>query len=123
MDDSSDNKYIQQLVEAEDAGRLEELLGSRLDFGETVLDYSVSALLLPPRRACRCGAGTAGLRGQMGPGFSRMNRVTVQQTAQGLCRYLQQHDAEDMRQGGIIIGWLASHMQLVELAQAGAWGA
>lgn len=39
----------------------------------------------------RCiGAGTAGLRAIDGPGYNRMNAITVQQTAQGLVRYLQQ---------------------------------
>lgn len=46
--------------------------------------------LLPAHRALRTAApapyrsraGTAGLRGKMGPGFSRMNVVTVQQSTQ-----------------------------------------
>ncbi len=42
----------------------------------------------------RLAFGTAGLRGQMGPGFNAMNVVTVQQTSQGLCRcVLPQEDA------------------------------
>lgn len=50
------------------------------------------------------GAGTAGLRGLMGPGFNRMNLVTVQQTTQGLCRYLQAKSAEQLATGGFVIG-------------------
>jgi Phosphoglucomutase/phosphomannomutase, alpha/beta/alpha domain I len=40
-------------------------------------------------KAQSVGAGTAGLRGKVGPGFNRMNRVTVQQSIQGLCAYLE----------------------------------
>lgn len=32
--------------------------------------------------------GTAGLRATMGPGFSRMNNITVQLTTQGVTEYL-----------------------------------
>jgi hypothetical protein len=32
--------------------------------------------------------GTAGLRAEMGPGYSRMNDLTIIQTTQGLCSYL-----------------------------------
>jgi hypothetical protein len=34
-------------------------------------------------------AGTAGLRALDGPGFNRMNEVTVQQTTQGLVQYVK----------------------------------
>lgn len=54
-------------------------------------------------------AGTAGLRGKMGPGFNRMNDVTVQQTSQGLCRYLQQNSPKALNSNGIVIGvWVSA---------------
>jgi hypothetical protein len=33
--------------------------------------------------------GTAGLRAEMGPGYSRMNDIVILQTTQGLARYLE----------------------------------
>lgn len=48
--------------------------------------------------------GTAGLRAKMGPGFNRMNPVTIQQTTQGLLRYLQQQSPEQLAANGVIIG-------------------
>lgn len=46
----------------------------------------------------RC-AGTAGLRAKMGPGFSRMNAVTVQQASQGLAAYLHDTCGERLAAG------------------------
>lgn len=40
----------------------------------------------------------------MGPGYNRMNRVTVQQTTQGLIKYLQGASPKKLRDGGIVIG-------------------
>eukprot|EP00877_Chromochloris_zofingiensis_P010050 jgi/Chrzof1/5299/Cz15g21100.t1_GPM2[v5.2] len=45
----------------------------------------------------------------MGPGFNRMNDVTVQQTSQGLCRYLQQNSPKALNSNGIVIGYDARH--------------
>jgi len=53
--------------------------------------------------------GTAGLRGVMGPGFNRMNHLVVQQTSQGLCRYLQKMCPERLQQGGVVVGHDARH--------------
>lgn len=50
--------------------------------------------------------GTAGLRGPLGPGPNRMNRVTAGQAAAGLARYLHDHDLEG---GRVIIGYDARH--------------
>ncbi|PNH00635.1 putative phosphoglucomutase-2, partial [Tetrabaena socialis] len=52
---------------------------------------------------------TAGLRGLMGPGSSRMNAVVVQQTAQGLCRYLQQTCPGKLAAGGVVVGYDGRH--------------
>ncbi|KAL8442128.1 hypothetical protein Emag_006633 [Eimeria magna] len=49
--------------------------------------------------------GTAGLRAQMGAGFSRLNDVTIQQTSQGFSVYLaNRHGQDACRQRGIVIG-------------------
>jgi hypothetical protein len=40
----------------------------------------------------------------MGPGFNRMNPVTIQQTTQGLLRYLQQQAPQQLAGNGVIIG-------------------
>ena len=49
-------------------------------------------------------AGTAGLRGIMGFGFNRMNKVVVQQTTQGFCSYLQQQVGQELATHGVVIG-------------------
>uniref|UniRef100_A0AAR2ITD2 Phosphoglucomutase 2 n=1 Tax=Pygocentrus nattereri TaxID=42514 RepID=A0AAR2ITD2_PYGNA len=48
--------------------------------------------------------GTAGLRAAMGPGVSRMNDLTIIQTTQGFCRYLEQCFA-DLKERGVVIGF------------------
>ena len=56
--------------------------------------------------ASRLQFGTAGLRGKLGPGPNRMNRVVVMQAAAGLASYLRQlhpHEAS------IVIGYDARH--------------
>ncbi|QGN35191.1 phospho-sugar mutase [Microlunatus sp. Gsoil 973] len=50
--------------------------------------------------------GTAGLRGPLGPGPNRMNRVTVGQAAAGLARYLVDHELSG---GTVIIGYDGRH--------------
>ncbi|KXS09357.1 hypothetical protein M427DRAFT_141067 [Gonapodya prolifera JEL478] len=65
LDKNASNRgYIQKLVDANDSKSLESLLRNRLQFG------------------------TAGLRAAMGPGYSRMNDLTVIQASQGLASYL-----------------------------------
>eukprot|EP00826_Nyctotherus_ovalis_P046450 TRINITY_DN524_c0_g3_i2.p1 TRINITY_DN524_c0_g3~~TRINITY_DN524_c0_g3_i2.p1 ORF type:complete len:632 (-),score=204.16 TRINITY_DN524_c0_g3_i2:22-1917(-) len=54
----------------------------------------------------RIDFGTAGLRGQMGAGYSRMNFLVVQQAAQGLSKYLlEQFGAEECKNRGVAIGY------------------
>ena len=60
---------VAALRNAEKFNELEAILGSRLQFG------------------------TAGLRGPMGPGYSRMNDIVVLQTCQGLIKYIDSLDA------------------------------
>lgn len=55
---------LEKLLESDDGDALRERFGSRLEFG------------------------TAGLRGELGAGPNRMNRVTVMRAAAGLARVL-----------------------------------
>ncbi|KAJ3615322.1 hypothetical protein NHX12_018890, partial [Muraenolepis orangiensis] len=48
--------------------------------------------------------GTAGLRAAMGPGVSCMNDLTIIQTTQGFCRYLEQCFS-DLKERGVVIGF------------------
>nr|XP_033803481.1 phosphoglucomutase-2 [Geotrypetes seraphini] len=48
--------------------------------------------------------GTAGLRAAMGAGVSRMNDLTIIQTTQGLCRYLEKKIG-DLKGRGVVIGY------------------
>jgi phosphomannomutase len=50
--------------------------------------------------------GTAGLRGELGAGSMRMNRVVVIRAAAGLAAYLKAHSAPD---GLVVIGYDARH--------------
>ncbi|XP_062514862.1 phosphopentomutase-like isoform X2 [Corticium candelabrum] len=56
----------------------------------------------------RMSFGTAGLRAPMGPGYSKMNDLTVIQTTQGLCRYLES-SFDVIQDRGVIIGHDARH--------------
>jgi len=49
--------------------------------------------------------GTAGLRGVIGAGESRMNRAVVLRTALGLGRYLLSLDAAGARERGVVVGY------------------
>uniref|UniRef100_A0A8C3AZA8 Phosphoglucomutase 2 n=2 Tax=Cyclopterus lumpus TaxID=8103 RepID=A0A8C3AZA8_CYCLU len=48
--------------------------------------------------------GTAGLRAAMGPGTSCMNDLTIIQTTQGFCRYLEE-SFDDFKDRGVVIGY------------------
>jgi phosphomannomutase len=48
--------------------------------------------------------GTAGLRGELGAGPMRMNRVVVRQAASGFARWLVEHDPK-ARDRGVVIGY------------------
>ncbi len=54
--------------------------------------------------------GTAGLRGLIGAGETRMNRAVVLRTTAGLARYLLEHDAVHARTRGVVIGYDARIM-------------
>jgi phosphomannomutase len=55
--------------------------------------------------AARLTFGTAGLRGELGAGPARMNRVLVSQAAAGLAAYLLQRDPD----ASVVIGYDARH--------------
>ncbi|KAM7010268.1 phosphopentomutase [Tautogolabrus adspersus] len=48
--------------------------------------------------------GTAGLRAPMGPGISCMNDLTIIQTTQGFCHYLEE-SFENLKERGVVIGY------------------
>ncbi|XP_047126034.1 phosphopentomutase isoform X2 [Hydra vulgaris] len=56
----------------------------------------------------RLDFGTAGLRGAMGAGFSRMNDLTIIQTTQGLHQYLTK-EFVSLKNDGVVIGHDARH--------------
>jgi phosphomannomutase len=72
---------------------------------ETAASDGAAAAELADRFAGRLEFGTAGLRGALGAGPNRMNRVVVAQAAAGLVAYL---DGED-RDGPVVVGHDARH--------------
>jgi phosphomannomutase len=72
---------LQALVDAEDLAGLEDPFRARLQFG------------------------TAGLRGALGAGPNRMNRVIVAQAASGLAAYLLEHGSSP----SVVVGYDARH--------------
>ncbi len=84
---------LQRLIDAEDLPELESRFAERLQFG------------------------TAGLRGALGAGPNRMNRVIVAQAAAGLAAYLLEHPgggagpraADGMASPSVVIGYDARH--------------
>lgn len=94
--DESSKAEVQRVIAAEDETLLRDALGQRLTFG------------------------TAGLRGIMGFGFNRMNKVVVQQTTQGFCTYLQQRVGQELGTHGVVIGYDGRHHSktFAELAAA-----
>jgi len=71
---------LQAILDAGDDDALAQCMGARLAFG------------------------TAGLRGVLGPGPSRMNRLVVRQTTLGLARYLEK-TSDAARADGVVIGY------------------
>ncbi|RYJ07336.1 MAG: phospho-sugar mutase, partial [Actinomycetales bacterium] len=75
---------LQDLLDADDQEALADRFGQRLQFG------------------------TAGLRGALGAGPNRMNRVIVAQAAAGLAQYLLDH-APDGTTPSVVVGYDARH--------------
>jgi phosphomannomutase len=76
---------IQSLRRHGDVAKLRKLLLSRLKFG------------------------TAGLRGQMGPGYSQMNDLVIIQTVQGLAVYLEEALKDVIHENGVVVGYDGRH--------------
>ena len=76
--DSETRAELLALIEAGDAAAIESRMGARLDFG------------------------TAGLRGELGAGPNRMNRVLVAQAAAGIRDYVNEHFKND---ASVVIGF------------------
>lgn len=71
---------VQEMVKDGDVEGLKKSFSSRMEFG------------------------TAGLRAAMGPGTSRMNDLTIIQTTQGFCQYLED-SFENLKERGVVIGY------------------
>jgi len=71
----------------------------------TALLNADDSVALAARFGTRLEFGTAGLRGELGAGPNRMNRVTVQRTAAGLAAYLTARQPG----GRVVIGYDARH--------------
>ncbi len=82
--DPATRAEVESLVAGGDLAGLEERFGSSLDFG------------------------TAGLRGPLGAGPNRMNRMVVRQITAGLARYLVDHEPR-ARERGVVVGFDARH--------------
>ncbi|NRQ49867.1 phospho-sugar mutase [Aeromicrobium stalagmiti] len=82
--DPATRAELQDLLDAGDTAGLEDRFFERLQFG------------------------TAGLRGALGAGPNRMNRVIVAQAAAGLAAYLLEH-AADGRAPSVVVGYDARH--------------
>ena len=91
--DEETSSEIRELLEQQNFAELEIRLSTRLSFG------------------------TAGLRAQMGAGYSRINSLTIIQTSQGFAAYLVN---EGIASRGIVIGYDARHnsKKFAELAAA-----
>ncbi|MGS0728879.1 phospho-sugar mutase, partial [Shewanella sp. 0m-11] len=74
---------------------------------QALLDSDDSAEL-EARFAGRLAFGTAGLRGVVGAGPTRMNRLVVQQTSAGLGAYLKAQ-ISDVATRGVVIGYDGRH--------------
>lgn len=79
--DDETRTELQQLLDDGDTAALEDQFAERLQFG------------------------TAGLRGELGAGPNRMNRVIVAQAAAGLAAYLKQHEDDP----SVVVGYDARY--------------
>lgn len=82
------------------AGETDELVRRAVDGDDHALAELTDAF------RGRLDFGTAGLRGALGPGPNRMNRVVVGQAAAGLARYLSERAPAG---GTVIVGYDARH--------------
>lgn len=83
--DPKTRRELKALLDTEDTAALQERFGTTLQFG------------------------TAGLRGLLGPGPNRMNRVTVIRTTAGLCAWLKKQ-VDNAAERGVCVGFDARNM-------------
>ena len=77
---------------------------------QSMLDAGDNSTLADRLLSGRLEFGTAGLRGEMGPGYDRMNNLVVLQTTQGLCDYvMSQLGEETARTRGVVLGFDGRH--------------
>ncbi|KAG9963628.1 phosphoglucomutase-2, partial [Aureobasidium melanogenum] len=86
--------------------RLDQDASTRSEIEKLVAENNTAELKL--RLEKRIAFGTAGLRGRMEAGFSRMNSLTVIQASQGLAEYLLKTHSDTKTQG-VVIGRDARH--------------
>jgi phosphoglucomutase len=86
--------------------RLDQDASTRSEIEELVAKNNTAELQL--RLQKRIAFGTAGLRGRMEAGFSRMNSLTIIQASQGLAEYLLKTNLDTKTQG-VVIGRDARH--------------
>ncbi|MBU4466333.1 MAG: phospho-sugar mutase [Actinobacteria bacterium] len=89
--------WLAQDPDPETRTELEELL-ERADAGDSAASDDLS-----DRFSQRLAFGTAGLRGELGAGSNRMNRVLVTQAAAGLAAFLLEHAGDDAP--AVVIGY------------------
>jgi len=89
---SAARAWIEEDPDPETVAELEALLASGVDAE------------LADRFSTRLAFGTAGLRGEMGAGPNRMNRVTVRYAAAGLARVVASQGGA-AREAGVVIGF------------------
>ncbi|KAI4730393.1 hypothetical protein E4T49_01860 [Aureobasidium sp. EXF-10728] len=86
--------------------RLDQDASTRSEIETLVAENNIAELQL--RLLKRIAFGTAGLRGRMEAGFSRMNSLTVIQASQGLAEYLLKTNP-NVKTQGVVIGRDARH--------------
>ncbi|KAI5248905.1 hypothetical protein E4T43_01112 [Aureobasidium subglaciale] len=86
--------------------RLDQDATTRSEIEKLLAQRDIAELQL--RLSKRIAFGTAGLRGRMEAGFSRMNSLTVIQASQGLAEYLLK-TTPDAKTRGVVVGRDARH--------------
>ncbi|MDQ3273663.1 MAG: phospho-sugar mutase, partial [Actinomycetota bacterium] len=96
------NAWLDEDPDPDTRAELRSLL-ERVESGDPESAAQLADAFLTPLQFC-----TAGLRGRLGPGPNRMNRVVVIRAAAGLASYLR---GTAHRQGGgsVVIGYDARH--------------
>jgi phosphomannomutase len=73
--------------------------------GDAEQGVDAASAALADRFGARLAFGTAGLRGELGAGSNRMNRVLVAQTAAGLAAYLRDRAGTDAAAPTVVVGY------------------